>query len=243
MTTGPAAQAPVVLASNDDLANWQPAGFWRRYLAWSLDALLLSPLLVGLVVPAVRESIAAGSRLLALLQSWLMDRVLSADGAVADPLVLARQLMADPQQRALVSAQINQMASAVLQAGLLAAGLAALYFIGFEASRWQATPGKRLLGVQVQSEQGGRLGLARTALRFFAGALSWLSLNLGHALAGWRKDGRALHDLLAGAQVSAAGPLPAWARTLLWAQLALLVLLSAGMVVRMFWLLGQLVTL
>ena len=86
-------------------------------------------------------------------------------------------------------------------AKVLVAGIAALYFIGFEASRWQATPGKRLLGLQVQSEQGGRLELARTALRFFAGSLSWLSLNLGHALAGWRKDGRALHDLLAGARV------------------------------------------
>ncbi len=242
MTPGPAARAPVVPAANDDQAGWQPAGFWQRYLAWSLDALLLSPVLVLLLSPAVRESVAAGNRLLVALQSWMMDRVFSADGAVADPLALARQLMADPQQRALVSEQISTMGSAVLQACLLAAGVAALYFIGFEASRWQATPGKRLLGVRVQSEQGGRLGLARTALRFFAGSLSWLSLNLGHALAGWRKDGRALHDLLAGARVSSAGPLPVWARTALWAQAALLLLLSAAMVVRLFWLLGQLAT-
>ena len=231
-----------MLVANDAHTGWQPAGFWRRYLAWSLDALLLSPVLAVLVWPAVRESIAAGNRLLATLQSWLMDRVFSADSAVADPLALARQLMADPQQRAMVSEQISLIGSAVLQACLLATGVAALYFIGFEASRWQATPGKRLLGVQVQSDQGGRLGLARTALRYFAGSLSWLSLNLGHALAGWRKDGRALHDLLAGARVSAAGPLPAWARIALWAQVALLLFLLAAMVARMFWMLGQLAT-
>ncbi|OGT60831.1 MAG: hypothetical protein A3E01_19830 [Gammaproteobacteria bacterium RIFCSPHIGHO2_12_FULL_63_22] len=242
MTPGPAAQAPVVLAANDDAAR-RPAGFWRRYLAWSLDIGLLSPLLVLLVAPAVRESVAAANRLLATLQSWMMDRVFSADGAITDPLALARQLMADPQQRALVSEQINRTGSAVLQACLLIAGIAALYFIGFEASRWQATPGKRLLGVQVQSEHGGRLGLARTALRFFAGSLSWLSLNLGHALAGWRQDGRALHDLLAGARVSALGPMPTWARALLWAQVALLLLLSTGMLLRLFWLLGQIATL
>lgn len=242
MSPGPAAQAPVVLAANDDAA-WRPAGFWRRYLAWSLDIGLLSPLLVLLVAPAVRESVAAANRLLAALQSWMMDRVFSADGAITDPLALARQLLADPQQRALVSEQINRTGSAVLQACLLIAGIAALYFIGFEASRWQATPGKRLLGLQVQSEHGGRLGLARTALRFFAGSLSWLSLNLGHALAGWRQDGRALHDLLAGARVSALGPMPTWARALLWAQVGLLLLLSAGLLLQIFWMLGQLATL
>ena len=243
MTDGPAAQVPVVLAANDDRATWQPAGFWRRYLAWSLDVLLLSPVLVWLVSPAVRESIAAVHQWVVSLQSWLLDRVVSADGAITDPFALARLLLADPQQRTLLSEQMNRMGSAVLQAGLLVAGIAALYFIGFEASRWQATPGKRLLGLQVQSEQGGRLGLARTALRFFAGSLSWLSLNLGHALAGWRKDGRALHDLLAGARVSAKGPMPAWARTLLWAQVALLLLVSVLMLARIFWMLGQLATI
>lgn len=205
--------------------------------------MLLSPLLVLVVSPAVRDSIAAGNRLLAMLQAWMLDRVFSADGAVADPLALARQLMADPQQRVLLSEQMNRMGSAVVQACLLVAGIAALYFIGFEASRWQATPGKRLLGLQVQSEHGGRLGLAQTALRFFAGSLSWLSLNLGHALAGWRKDGRTLHDLLAGARVSAKGPMPAWAPALLWAQLALLLLLSLVLLVRIFWMLGQIATL
>ena len=243
MTTGPAAPTPVVLAANNDKTAWQPAGFWRRYLAWSLDVLLLSPVLVMLAAPAIRESLAAAHRLMAALQSWMMDRVFSADGAITDPLALARQLLADPQQRALVSEQIDRMGSALVQACLLVAGIAALYFIGFEASRWQATPGKRLLGIVVQSEHGGRLGLARTALRFFAGSLSWLSLNLGHALAGWRKDGRALHDLLAGARVSAAGPMPAWARTLLWAQVGLLLLLSAGLMLQIFWMLGQLATL
>jgi uncharacterized RDD family membrane protein YckC len=243
VTAGPAAQAPVVLAANDDKSARQPAGFLRRYLAWSLDLLLLSPVLVLLAAPAVRDALAAAHRLMATLQSWMMDRVFSADGSIADPLALARQLLADPQQRALVSEQINLMGSAVLQACLGVAALAALYFIGFEASRWQATPGKRMLGIVVQSDIGGRLGLARTALRFFAGSLSWLSLNLGHALAGWRKDGRALHDLLAGARVSAVGPMPAWARALLWAQVALLLLVSAVMVLRIFWMLGQIATM
>lgn len=243
MSPGLEAQAPVALAAADVSASWQPAGFWRRYLAWSLDVLLLSPVLVLLVSPAVRESLAAAKQIVVALQSWLLDRVLSADGSITDPFALARQLMADPEQRTLLSEQMSRMGSAAMQASLLVAAIAALYFIGFEAGRWQATPGKRVLGLQVQSENGGRLGLAQTALRFFAGSLSWLSLNLGHALAGWRRDGRALHDLLAGARVSAAGPMPGWARTLLLAQAGLLLLLSLLLLVRMFWILGQLATL
>jgi uncharacterized RDD family membrane protein YckC len=45
------------------------------------------------------------------------------------------------------------------------------------------------------------MSVARAAARFFAGSLSWLSLNLGHAMALFRRDGRALHDLIAGTAV------------------------------------------
>lgn len=243
MTEPPAAQAPVAAASFDDSVAWQPAGFWRRYLAWSLDFLLLSPLLVLIVLPPLRDAFAAGGRLLSQMQLWMFDRVFSADATIADPLALARDLLADPVQGALVSEQLGKIASSVLQVCLLVGLVSALYFIGFEASRWQATPGKRVLGVRVQSVQGSRLGSPRTALRFFAGSLSWLSLNLGHALAGWRKDGRALHDLLSGARVSSNASMPAWARPLLWAQAGLLLLLLALLLARVAWILGQLATL
>ena len=53
---------------------------------------------------------------------------------------------------------------------LIAAALAALYFIGFEASRWQATPGKRLLGLRVQASDGGRLGAGAHGLARFSPA-------------------------------------------------------------------------
>ena len=43
--------------------------------------------------------------------------------------------------------------------------IAAIYFIGFEASRWQATPGKRLLGLRVETVEGARLSVGRALLR------------------------------------------------------------------------------
>lgn len=239
MSAGPATPGPGVAPASPDHA---PAGFWRRYLAWSLDWALLSPLMLWLLLPPLRAAFAAMQRLVAQVQDWMLDRMLAGDLA-GSPLALAQALLADLGQRQRLEAELAGLGAQLLQSGLLAAALAALYFIGFEASRWQATPGKRLLGLRVQASDGGRLGLARTGLRFFAGALSWLSLNLGHALAGWRGDGRALHDLIAGAQVRARGPMPRWARGVLWLQAGLLALAVLAVLARLAWVFGQLAQL
>ena len=76
------------------------------------------------------------------------------------------------------------------------------------------------LGLRVAAADGRVPGTGRLLLRFFAGSLSWLSLNIGHALAGFPPY-LALHDHASGTRVLAAREgtrLPAWA----WAWLALL---------------------
>ncbi len=52
------------------------------------------------------------------------------------------------------------------------------------------TPGKRILGLRVVSESGGRLGIARVVLRTVLLALVVPALI-------WDRDGRGLHDRLA----------------------------------------------
>ena len=42
-----------------------------------------------------------------------------------------------------------------------------LYFACFESSSWQATPGKRLLGLRVADLTGARIGFGRATGRFF----------------------------------------------------------------------------
>lgn len=42
------------------------------------------------------------------------------------------------------------------------------YCVLFESSRWQATPGKRLIGIYVTDIQGNRIGFWRASLRYFA---------------------------------------------------------------------------
>ncbi len=66
-----------------------------------------------------------------------------------------------------------------------------------------ATPGKFLLGMRVISiKTGAFLGVGQTILREIIGKwLSFLPLMLGFLMVPFRKDKRALHDLIAGTQV------------------------------------------
>src|SRR5699024_7519477 len=86
----------------------------------------------------------------------------------------------------------------------------------------QATPGKAALGLRVTATDYGRPSFGRVLARFVAGAPSWALLHLGHALAAWTPERRALHDLIAGTRVlqdaPAGPPLPAWAKAWLVAQ-------------------------
>jgi uncharacterized RDD family membrane protein YckC len=71
-----------------------------------------------------------------------------------------------------------------------------IYFTFFEASAWQATPGKRILQIYVTDLGGRRLTLARAALRNIARLLSGIVL-VGYFLAGFTEKKQALHDILA----------------------------------------------
>lgn len=101
-----------------------------------------------------------------------------------------------------------------------------LYYAGFHSSAWQATPGKRLLGLKVTDTTGGRLTFIRALARaivlllpfevnhlvilqldpaggaFYAGlalVYALLALHLGVLLADPRR--RSVHDWAAASQV------------------------------------------
>jgi uncharacterized RDD family membrane protein YckC len=175
-----------------------PAGFWKRYVAYLIDFLLVSAVLDVLMLPLLFVGDVP-------LRSFL--DLLHPDGSVdAFELVQAVQALVPPLLRL----------AAWSSAGYVV--LAAAYFIGMEASPRQATLGKRLLGIKVTALDGGRPSLVQVAGRFVAATLSWLTLNLGHALAGWTPERRALHDYLAGTRVENVDPantaMPAWAKAI-----------------------------
>lgn len=72
-----------------------------------------------------------------------------------------------------------------------------LYFALFESSTWQATPGKRVLGLFVTDMQGRQISFGRATVRFFGKLLSSAVLFIGYFMAGFTAQKQALHDMLA----------------------------------------------
>lgn len=76
-----------------------------------------------------------------------------------------------------------------------------LYFALMHSSSYQATIGKRAVGIKVTGLAGERIGFARATGRYFATILSSLTLFIGFAMAGFTERRQALHDKLAGTLV------------------------------------------
>lgn len=193
------------------------AAFKARYAAYTLDLALLSPFVVGAAWRPLQVAHAAWRGMEGAMQLAL-DRAFGA-GHIA-LLDLAGALQADAAFMAAMTQGVEVLLASLLSAGLWAWLVVASYFIGFEASPWSATPGKRAMGLRVLASDGGKAGLPRVLLRFLAAGPSWLLLHLGHALVMFRDDHRAGHDLAAGTRVDVNAGIPAWATAWLGLQIA-----------------------
>jgi uncharacterized RDD family membrane protein YckC len=77
-----------------------------------------------------------------------------------------------------------------------------LHYALFESSTWQATPGKKVLGLFVTDLNGNRISFAHASGRFFAKLISGLiPLGIGYMMAGFTAKKQALHDMIAGCLV------------------------------------------
>jgi uncharacterized RDD family membrane protein YckC len=72
-----------------------------------------------------------------------------------------------------------------------------LYFALFESSSWQATPGKRALGLFVTDMQGRQISFGRATIRYFGKILSSLIFLIGYFMIGFTEKKQGLHDMLA----------------------------------------------
>ena len=76
-----------------------------------------------------------------------------------------------------------------------------LYYALLESSSWQATLGKKALGLEVTDLEGRRISFGRATGRFFAKIISALILWIGFIMAGFTEKKQALHDMIAGTLV------------------------------------------
>lgn len=72
-----------------------------------------------------------------------------------------------------------------------------LYFAFFESGGWMATPGKKLLKINVVDLNGSRISFKRATGRYFAKFLSVMILGIGYLMAAFTRRKQALHDIIA----------------------------------------------
>jgi uncharacterized RDD family membrane protein YckC len=147
------------------------AGFWLRFVAYLIDALILGiclgPILVGLAL-----TMGVGAAFTSLAASRDSD----AFAAAFAPVFL------------------GFMSLAIL-IGTIGAWL---YHALLECSDWQGTAGKKALGLKVTDLSGARVSFARASGRHFAKIISGLiPLGIGYILAGFTERKQAIHDMVA----------------------------------------------
>jgi uncharacterized RDD family membrane protein YckC len=89
----------------------------------------------------------------------------------------------------------------IIAINLLANMASWLYWALLESSPWQATLGKKLLGLAVTDLAGRRISFARATGRYFGKIISGLIVFIGFAMAGFTEKKQALHDMIAGCLV------------------------------------------
>jgi uncharacterized RDD family membrane protein YckC len=168
-TTG----APMASAPAAPAAGWVPAatvkyaGFWLRFVAFIIDAVVLGLIGFAITIPFM-ASIPMGTFMHGgppRPEDWI-------------PLVgMFGRLAA-------IRFVINW-----------------LYFALLESSAWQATLGKKALGLEVTDLQGRRISFGRATGRFFAKILSTITLFIGFIMIGFTARKQGLHDIIAGTLV------------------------------------------
>lgn len=182
---------------DDDLDDWVPI---RNYPALREDAGpadLDDPGLEADEVPAETSFAFAGA--LPRFAAWLIDAV-----ALLLPITIweitVESITGSPLEDIMVDPMAAPDPAAIefllwLHGG--AAVIRGLYWSAMESSRWQATLGKKLLGLVVTDERGHRAPLRQTFVRYVGRLFCELTFGLGYLLVIFDERRQGLHDRIA----------------------------------------------
>lgn len=137
------------------------AGFWIRFLAYIIDAIIIE---IGVVI------------------------ISGIIGAVIG-------LTAHGQSQETLSAIAGGVGA------IIAIIVVISYQVYFNSGRWQATPGKRLLGIHLITVSGKPVGGWLAVGRYFAYFISWLPFCLGFMVIGWNEEKKGFHDMICNTRV------------------------------------------
>ena len=114
------------------------------------------------------------------------------------PLMLISFLagsMMDPE--AMLSGTANLGAIGFMYLGIFLLSMG--YFVYFESSAKQATPGKSMMNIKVTDTNGNRLSVGKALVRNLMKIVSGIILYIGFIMAAFTQKKQALHDMAAGA--------------------------------------------
>ncbi|HET6400549.1 MAG TPA: RDD family protein [Candidatus Kapabacteria bacterium] len=165
--------SPTIEAPREQ-AMVQYAGFWRRFLAWFLDALIL-----GAVIVPIAAMIGIGATGITGSHYYLMHG-------------------GDSQY---YMGNHEFAAGSFFLLVTLWFVIPWLYFALMESSKNQATLGKMALGLRVTDLDGRRISFGKATGRYFAKILSAMTLLIGYIMAAFTAKKQTLHDFVAGTLV------------------------------------------
>jgi ABC-type uncharacterized transport system ATPase subunit len=131
--------------------------------------------------------------LLQRLVASVIDLLIVASGSVLIAAIFG--LLA--QMVGLARPAAGTAALSPLVLGVISPIFAWLYYSLFESSSWQATPGKRLGSLKVQTEVGQRLTFLEATIHFLTRLVTLLTVGIGYLAIAFTARRQALHDLLA----------------------------------------------
>lgn len=108
--------------------------------------------------------------------------------------------LADTGGLEMLSIHINIIGTRIIAVYILMIFVFLLYFPIFHSSSWKATPGKKLLKIEVTDLHGNRISFCRGVGRILGRQLSQLC-PIGYIIQPITKRRQALHDILAGTLV------------------------------------------
>jgi len=76
-----------------------------------------------------------------------------------------------------------------------------LWFTLAESSKWQASLGKKLLGLKVTDENGERIGFGKANGRYWSKIISGMLFGIGFLMVAFTQKKQGLHDKIAGTLV------------------------------------------
>ena len=104
-----------------------------------------------------------------------------------------------PQAMMTDNVQVTSVAVSMPQVIMLVASW--VYFAGLESSVWQATVGKKMLGMQVTDTSGERIDFIKATIRYLSKFLSSFFLMIGFIMVAFTAKKQGLHDFIAGTVV------------------------------------------